>query len=178
LVMMVGLPPSMAATAELVVPRSMPTTCAHIMWRQHRACHACRALGGKQTPPASHCVRRCHHLTRTARPQLPLQSPPPNCLPAPSRSECSWPAEKPRLPSCGLRCGPQRPHASSSSSSAWWLPWCVLYLRACGGSTMPYVCGAFVCVCFGCVYAAGAEGGASFCRAPQAAEPSSGDASE
>ncbi len=28
LVMMVGLPPSMAATAELVVPRSMPTTCA------------------------------------------------------------------------------------------------------------------------------------------------------
>jgi hypothetical protein len=28
LVMMVGLPPSIAATAELVVPRSMPTTCA------------------------------------------------------------------------------------------------------------------------------------------------------
>lgn len=27
LVMIVGLPPSMAATAELVVPRSMPTTC-------------------------------------------------------------------------------------------------------------------------------------------------------
>ena len=28
LVTMVGLPPSMAATAELVVPRSMPTTCS------------------------------------------------------------------------------------------------------------------------------------------------------
>lgn len=27
LVMMVGLPPSMAATAEFVVPKSMPTTC-------------------------------------------------------------------------------------------------------------------------------------------------------
>jgi hypothetical protein len=27
LVMIVGLPPSIAATAELVVPRSMPTTC-------------------------------------------------------------------------------------------------------------------------------------------------------
>lgn len=30
LVMIVGLPPSMAATAEFVVPRSMPTTCTDI----------------------------------------------------------------------------------------------------------------------------------------------------
>jgi hypothetical protein len=37
LVMIVGLPPSMAATAELVVPRSMPTTCTDTMEVSPRA---------------------------------------------------------------------------------------------------------------------------------------------
>lgn len=45
LVTIVGLPPSMAATAEFVVPRSIPTTCEGVsesvrsMKRRHRALH-------------------------------------------------------------------------------------------------------------------------------------------
>ena len=52
LVMMVGLPPSMAATAELVVPRSMPTTCgASSSGRVGRG--ACQRLRASAAPIAA-----------------------------------------------------------------------------------------------------------------------------
>lgn len=55
LVMMVGLPPSIAATAELVVPRSMPTTCSMqegraCMWSEVRWCAAAAATA-QSAPP-------------------------------------------------------------------------------------------------------------------------------
>lgn len=67
LVMIVGLPPSMAATAELVVPRSMPTTCTNTMEvstpRQGLSMHTAFAAGcgaaaatARRRPGATHLL--------------------------------------------------------------------------------------------------------------------------
>ena len=75
LVMMVGLPPSMAATAELVVPRSMPTTCA-----PHEAsASVSRARRGLRVAEGSSRAMRSAHVP--SHPPCPRGQPAQNAWP-------------------------------------------------------------------------------------------------
>lgn len=97
-VMMVGFPPSIAATAEFVVPRSMPTTC-----NSARAWHTWRLMSNAHVVEASSAPGSTRSLEApSAHPdavQEVLRWAHEYVLP--SRSECSSPGETLLREPCG-----------------------------------------------------------------------------